>query len=80
MSEEAPEVKPDATPSELAKTRLPETLPPSEREVYEGKISELEEELAKARDTIAELRDKARERKKETKPETKPFFDRFSPL
>jgi hypothetical protein len=46
MADELKESKTDPTPEDLTRARLPDPLPPSEREVYEGKLAELKEELA----------------------------------
>jgi hypothetical protein len=72
-----PDEKPknDPPPDDLVKQRLPDPLPPSEREVYEGKIKELKEQLEVA---LAEL-DVFKNPKPPPKEKKKGLLERFAP-
>jgi hypothetical protein len=72
--EEKPKKK-DLTPEELAALRPPPPLPPSEREVFEGKILELKNRVAELEGALSE----AIKQLKEDKPAKKKSFD-FSPI
>lgn len=72
-----PDDLPEEKPEKLVHVRVPEPLPPSEREAYEGKIIDLETKNA-------ELQRKLDEKEKPSSPpreKKKPgFLTRFSPL
>jgi hypothetical protein len=74
MADELPVDKPDLTPAELAKLRLPDPITPSEREVFVARIKELEAEVADLKGML----EKANKPKPE--PKRKTVLDRFSPL
>jgi hypothetical protein len=65
----------DPKPDDLTRTPLPDPLPPSEREVLEGKIIDLKEKLDAA---LAEL-DGFKNPKKPTTPKKKGILERFAP-
>ena len=65
----------DPPPKKLVEQRLPNPLPPSEREVLEGKIKDLQEKLDAA---MAEL-DGYKNPKKPPTPKKKGIFERFAP-
>jgi hypothetical protein len=75
MADPLPPSNPDPTPEELAQKRLPAPLPPSEREVYEGKLKEVREENEK----LAAENKKLKELPPETKKK-KGFLSRYNPL
>lgn len=58
MDDLPPDDKPEAKGPKLAHVRTPEPLPPSEREVLEGKIIELKETIAQKDLEIADLKKK----------------------
>lgn len=73
MADELPEVKPDPTPEDLAKLRLPPPITKSEKEVFEGRIKELEDENA-------ELKKKLEEKSKPAPaPKQKTWLERITP-
>lgn len=74
MAEEPPEVKPDPTPLELSKTRLPDPITQSEKEIYEGKIRELKEENEQLRAENEKLK------KPVAAPKKKSLAERFNPI
>jgi hypothetical protein len=65
----------DPKPEKLITERLPDPLPPSEREVLEGKIIDLQEKLDAA---LAEL-DGFKNPKPSPKPKQKGLLERFAP-
>ena len=71
---ENPENKPDPNddPLKLPEVRVPDPLPPSEREVLEGRIKEVLDENAALKSEIEKLKAPA--------PKKKSGLSRFSPL
>jgi cell division protein FtsB len=64
----------DPTPEDLSALRPQPAPTPSEKEAYEGKIKELQEEIAALKAGIAELK------KPKPEPKKKSFNERFSPI
>lgn len=61
MSDELPEVPKDKKGEQLTKHKPPEALPKSEKEIFEGRISELEKENGDLRAENKSLREKREE-------------------
>lgn len=69
MSDEPPDVK----PADLAKARVPDPVTQTEKEVFEGRIRELLEEVATLKAEIKELK------KGSTPAKKKSLLERFAP-
>ncbi len=64
----------DPTPEDLAAQRPQPAPTPSEKEIYEGKIKELQDKIAELEAELAEFK------KPKPEPKKKSAFERFSPL